>query len=132
MPLGEDTAEELIALYTALGAVNLINAIGSVTTTAANNLPQPTAQAINTATLGVAGASFVLPAPSGVGSKLRLVLTQDGTGSRTATISTSSGALTWVGAAAPTLTTTAARVDILEFESFDGTNWVGSSKLNVH
>lgn len=132
MPLNqEDTAEELFALFQAEGAVNVKNAIGSVTSTAANVLPDVTTAGYNTATLAVAGAVFQLPAPS-QGKKLRLMLTQDATGSRTASITTSAGGLKWVGGAAPTLTTTAAHSDVLEFECYDGTNWVGSSKLNVN
>lgn len=131
MPALEDTAAELIALFTAEGALNKVNAIGTVTSTAANAIPDPTTAAYNTATLGVAGAVFQLPAAS-QGKKLRVLLTQDSTGSRTASITTSTGGLKWVGGSAPTLTTTGGHSDALTFECWDGTNWIGSAQLNVN
>lgn len=131
MPPLEDSAEELLALFNAEGARNKVNNIGTVTSTATNALPDPTVEAYNEATLSVAGAVFELPAPA-QGKKLRLMLTQDSTGSRTASITTSTGGLLWVGAAAPTLTTTGGHADILTFECYDGTNFVGSAQLNVH
>lgn len=57
-----------------------------------------------------------------VGAKLRLRLAQDGTGSRTVTWP---AAVHWAAATAPTLTTTASKVDVFEFYSFDGTVWIG-------
>lgn len=127
-----DMAENLEALFEALGAVDQVNAIGTVATTAANNLPDPTVQAVNTATLSTSGqASFVLPTAS-VGKRIRLYLIQDTTGSRTAAVTTSAGALKWVGAGAPTLTTTGGHADLLEFECFVAGTWVGSSKLNIN
>jgi hypothetical protein len=131
MPGAEDAAAELLALFNAKGAVNVLNAIGTVTSTAVNVLPDPTVAAYNEATLSVAGAQFQLPAPS-QGKTFRLQLIQDTTGSRTATFTTSAGALQWAGGAAPTLTTTGGHADILSFESFDGVNLVGSTIANVH
>jgi len=54
-------------------------------------------------------------------NNLTLYLTQDGTGSRTATWPAS---VKWTGAAAPTLTTTAGATDIVTFK-WDGTNYWG-------
>lgn len=63
------------------------------------------------------------------GQSFVLILKQDGTGSRTVTwfVSPGSGtpAIKWVGAAAPTLTTTASRADIFAF-LYDGTDIYGS------
>jgi hypothetical protein len=59
---------------------------------------------------GVAGATYLLR------------LAQDGTGSRTVTWP---AAVEWPGGVAPTLTTTASRVDLLAFY-FDGTSYLGS------
>ena len=69
-------------------------------------------------------ATFALPADSGLqaGTALTLILTQDGTGSRTGAFQVS-GATTnvkWAGGTAPTLTTTASRADIVCFVTFDG------------
>ena len=72
-----------------------------------------------------ANCTFTFTAPPGVGN-LVLFLTQDGTGSRTATWP---GTVKWVGAAAPTLTTTAAATDIVSF-IWDGTNYWGVASLN--
>ena len=58
---------------------------------------------------GIAGEVYILH------------LFQDGTGSRTVTWP---AAVKWAAGTAPTLTTTASRVDIITF-SFDGTDWFG-------
>ena len=63
--------------------------------------------------------TFTMPSGAGLqaGSSLTLILTQDGTGSRT-------GAFTgvkWAGGTAPTLTTTATTgIDIITFHTFNG------------
>ena len=62
----------------------------------------------------VAGAGYVL------------ILTQDGTGSRTATWPAS---VKWPASTAPTLTTTINKADIISF-LYDGTNYLGNSTLN--
>ncbi|HUD16875.1 MAG TPA: hypothetical protein VMQ59_06400 [Acidimicrobiales bacterium] len=131
MPGAEDAAAELLALFNAKGAVNVLNQLGTITsTTVTNVLPDPTVAAYTECTLSGAGIPFQLPAPS-QGKTFRLQLVQDTTGSRTAVFTTSAGALTWVGGT-PTLTTTGGRSDILSFESYDGINFVGSASLNVH
>lgn len=70
-----------------------------------------------------ANCTFTFTAPIGmVGNEnLTLYVTQDGTGSRTATWPAT---VKWTGAAAPTLTTTAAAVDIITFK-WDGTSYWG-------
>ena len=63
--------------------------------------------------------TFTMPSGSGLqaGSSLTLILTQDGTGSRTGAFT----AVKWAGATAPTLTTTATTgIDILTFTTFNG------------
>lgn len=69
--------------------------------------------------------TFTFTAPPGPCS-LVLKLVQDGTGSRTVTWP---AAVHWSGGVAPTLTTTASRVDIITFY-YDGTTYFGSSVLN--
>jgi len=71
-------------------------------------------------TFGAANETFTFTAPANKG-KVTLILKQDGVGSRTATWP---GTVDWPGAVAPTLTTTAAAVDIVTF-IYDGTNWLG-------
>jgi hypothetical protein len=65
-----------------------------------------------------------LPADSGLqaGTALTLILTQDGTGSRTGAFQVNSATtnVKWAGGTAPTLTTTADRADIVCFVTFDG------------
>ena len=59
------------------------------------------------------------------GFQFFLYLTQDATGSRTATWPAS---VKWPAATAPTLTTTAARTDVFRFITGNGgTTWVGST-----
>ena len=63
--------------------------------------------------------TFTMPSGSGLqaGASITLILTQDGTGSRTGTFT----AVKWAGATAPTLTTTATTgIDILTFYTFNG------------
>lgn len=69
--------------------------------------------------------TFTFTAPPGP-CNLVLKLVQDGTGSRTVTWP---AAVHWSGASAPTLTTTASRVDIIVFY-YDGATYFGSSVLN--
>lgn len=60
------------------------------------------------------------PTPT-AGQGFRLIIKQDGTGSRTITWPSS---VKWPSSTAPTITATASKADILDFES-DGTNWYG-------
>ena len=63
--------------------------------------------------------TFTMPSGSGLqaGSSLTLILTQDGTGSRTGAFTS----VLWAGGTAPTLTTTATTgIDILTFYTFNG------------
>ena len=63
--------------------------------------------------------TFTMPSGSTLqaGSSLTLILTQDGTGSRTGTFT----GVKWAGGTAPTLTTTATSgIDILTFTTFNG------------
>lgn len=69
--------------------------------------------------------TFTFTAPPGP-CNLVLKLVQDGTGSRTVTWP---AAVKWPGGVAPTLTTTASRVDVITFY-YDGTNYLGASSLN--
>ena len=67
--------------------------------------------------------TFTNPAPTGTGGSFTLVLRQDASGSRTVTWP---GSVRWAGATAPTLTTTASKVDIITFVTMDeGTKWYG-------
>lgn len=69
--------------------------------------------------------TFTFTAPPGPCS-LVLKLVQDGTGSRTVTWP---AAVHWSGGTAPTLTTTASKVDIITFY-YDGSTYFGASTLN--
>ena len=64
-----------------------------------------------------------VPATANTAASITLFLVQDGTGSR---IATWPGTVDWAAATAPTLTTTAAAVDVLTFITLDGgTVWNG-------
>ena len=65
-----------------------------------------------------ASCTFTMPSGSGLkpGTSLTLILTQDGTGSRTGTFT----GVKWAGGTAVTLSTGAADVDILTFTTFNG------------
>ena len=64
-------------------------------------------------------ATITMPTATS-GKSFIMYLKQDGTGSRTVTWST----VKWAGGTAPTITSTASRMDILSFFA-DGTNWYG-------
>jgi hypothetical protein len=67
--------------------------------------------------------TFSNPSPTGKACGFTLILTQDGTGSRTATWPAS---VKWPNGSAPTLSTGAADVDMLAFVTVDaGTTWRG-------
>lgn len=67
--------------------------------------------------------TFSNPSATGKGCSFTMILKQDGTGSRTATWPAS---VDWSVGGAPTLTTTAAAVDIVTFLTVDaGTRWYG-------
>jgi len=68
--------------------------------------------------------TFSSPPVSGKAGSFTLILTQDGTGSRTVTWP---AAVDWAGGTAPTLTTTATTgVDVITFVTVDGgTTWLG-------
>ena len=68
-----------------------------------------------------ANCTFTFTAPTGV-SFLNLKIIQDATGSRTVTWP---AGIIWAGGVAPTLSTTANRVDIVNFY-YDGTNYYGA------
>ena len=69
--------------------------------------------------------TFTFTAPTGP-TRIQLRLIQDGTGSRSVTWP---GTVKWEGGTAPTLSTSAASVDIITI-TFDGTNYYGGSNLD--
>lgn len=69
--------------------------------------------------------TFTFTAPNGP-CMLSLKLVQDGTGSRTVTWP---AAVHWAGGTAPTLTTTASKVDVITFY-YDGSTYFGAYSLN--
>jgi len=99
--LQNDYQEKAYTANTSTGlTISLANGtVQILTLTATTTLTMPTA---------VAGKSFVI------------YLKQDGTGSRTVTWTT----VKWPGGTAPTITSTASKMDIYSFFS-DGTNWYG-------
>lgn len=91
----------------------------TVTTVAATHTVTNTAASISILTL-TANTAFTFPAAA-AGGQFTLLLTQDATGSR---VPTWPSTVRWAGGTAPTLTTTAAKTDVLTFLS-DGTYWLG-------
>lgn len=111
-----DTSAKEIIKVLAEGYGNVIaltNVAGAVA------IQPPQVASIQTLTLGV-NETFTFPAPI-AGGRLSLILTQDGTGSRTGTWAATSGSVLFVGGS-KTLTTTAGAVDRVAAES-DGVNW---------
>jgi hypothetical protein len=130
MATGQDTAEQLLNKLFCEGQGNQ-EAITTPSTASANVIVTDPAQfSISVLTLSGATPRLTLPAPA-IGKKKRLVLVQDATGSRIPTWASASGAIKWVGARAPTLQTAAASIDMVDFVSYDGVNWVGIAQLNI-
>lgn len=67
--------------------------------------------------------TYTFPTPV-AGVSFTLIQRQDGTGGRTVTWPST---VDWPGATAPTLTSTANRVDKFIFTAIDGSNWLGSN-----
>jgi hypothetical protein len=67
--------------------------------------------------------TYTFPTPV-AGQSFILIQRQDGTGGRTVTWPAT---VDWPGATAPTLTSTANRVDKFVFTAIDGSNWLGSN-----
>jgi hypothetical protein len=67
--------------------------------------------------------TYTFPTPV-AGQSFMLIQRQDGTGGRTVTWPAT---VDWPGATAPTLTSTANRVDKFVFTAIDGSNWLGSN-----
>ena len=95
-----------------------VNTVG--TSGSAQTIPDVTSDTINYITL-TANCTFTFPTAA-AGKSFLLGLLQDATGSRTVTWP---GTVKWSGGTAPTLTTTASKLDVFSFVCLDGTNWVG-------
>jgi hypothetical protein len=99
--------------------VETVNAIGTVTTTSTLSLSSGT---VLTATLTASTAcTFTMPTATAGKSFILLLKQAATTGGGSATFTS----VKWNALGAPTITTTAAKMDILTFVS-DGTNWYGS------
>lgn len=100
----------------------IVSALGNTTATTDVNIENGNTA---TATLAVATTTFTFSNPPATGKlgTLTLILTQDGTGSRLVTWPAS---VKWAGGTVPTLTTTAAGIDIFSFMTINaGTTWYG-------
>ena len=95
-------------------------AIGTVTSSHTFNLTNGTVQTV-TLTASTA-CTFTMPTPVAGKSFIALVRQAAVTGGGTATFT----GVKWGVAGAPTITSTAGRMDIISFVS-DGTNWYGSA-----
>jgi hypothetical protein len=102
-------------LVTPLQAVNAVATSG-----AAQTIPDVTTAQMDTITL-TAACTLTFPTAA-TGKRFRLALVQGGSGSYTVTWP---GTVKWPGSTAPTLTTTVGKIDLFQFECFDGTNWLG-------
>lgn len=80
---------------------------------------------VNAATLFLitltANCTFTFPAGM-AGKNFAMALVQDATGSRTATWPAS---VKWTAGTAPTLTTTAGKIDTFSFVNYNNANWLG-------
>lgn len=107
-PLLKDYSETINVIASSTATTEIDISLGNVVDMTLDNNPTLT---------------FANPAPTGTGGSFTLMLRQDASGSRTVTWP---GTVRWAAATAPTLTTTANRVDILTFVTMDeGTKYYG-------
>jgi hypothetical protein len=108
-----------LAVSTAVAVIqedaNIVAASG-----AAQTIPDVTTATMNIIVL-TANCTLTFP-PVAAGKSFLLALKQDATGSRTVTWP---GTIFWAGGTAPTLTTTANKLDLISVMSLDGTEWIG-------
>ena len=97
--------------------VESVVAIGNSSTTQTISLTSGTVQTVTM----TGNCTFTMPTAT-AGKSFILICTQDGTGSRTATFTS----VKWPAGTAPTLTTTAAGIDIISFVA-NGTSWFGNA-----
>lgn len=95
-----------------------VNTVG--TSGATQTIPSPATAAMSRITL-TANCTLTFPTAT-AGNSFLLTLVQDGTGSRTVTWPAS---VRWPGGVAPTLTTTASKIDRFTFICDDGSTWTG-------
>jgi len=113
-------ADATAALYAFGPLKHRLLAIGSSGAALTINLDQADLQSLTLS----ANCTITLSAPV-AGAVYRLLITQDGTGSRTITWPT----IRWRGAVAPTLTITAGRTDVV-WLIYDGSAYLGDYALN--
>lgn len=126
----QDAAAELLNILWTRGQGNVEAVNSAAGASATNNISDPAVTSVTVMTLVAATPVIKLPAPS-IGKEKVVYLVQDGTGSRVPSFSSVSGAIKWVGSAAPTLSTAAGKIDKIVFVSIDGVNWVGQASLNI-
>lgn len=100
-----------------------INAGGD--TGAAKTIPDVTVNVLHTYTI-TANCTFTMPAPA-AGRTVKVLLTQDGTGSRVPTFT----GVRWAGGSMPAASTAAAAVDLFTFQCVDGTHWEGNLSIKA-
>jgi hypothetical protein len=111
------------------GRIRLANAIAAAgrvvaASSTAQTIPDTAVGGLHKITLT---GNCTLTFPTGaVGKSFHLILKQDATGSRTVVWPSGAGGAKWAGGTAPTLTTTAAAVDWIEFVH-DGVAWNGKA-----
>lgn len=130
MPGGQDAASELLNKLWCEGQGNVETLNSAAGASATNQITDPAVFSYTALTLVAATPVIKLPAPA-VGKKKVLLVIQDATGSRVPSFTSVSGAIRWVGSAAPTLTTAATKIDKITFECVDGVNWIGQAALNI-
>lgn len=106
------------SLYQAAGqdVLNTVSASGSALT-----IPAGSAYQSNFVKLTAASVAITMPTAV-AGARLRVAFQQDSTGSRVPAFPANVG---WISGTAPTWSTAGGKVDLIDFECFDGTNWLG-------
>jgi hypothetical protein len=113
-----DNAGRLIALLSSVGAGNaeIVNSGTAV------SLAAPSVANVSVLSLTGVAPVITVPAPAQAGSVKTIFIIQDAT----ARVPSWAGAtINWQKGSAPTISTTASAVDVVELTSLDGTTWEG-------
>ena len=120
----QDKAEELLHLLYGVGQANLVAFTASASASQPIDLDTPDIHSVAVVTFDGATPIITLPTPGAIGQKKRAYFIQPAGGN---VVPSFAGAtVTWMGVSAFTFQTGDNAVDRIDFESLNGTTWVGS------
>lgn len=123
----QDKAEELLQKLYREGDASVEAETTGASASEVVKITPPSVASVSVLTLGGATPVLTLPAPSSAGERKRVYLVQDGVGHRVPSWASASGSIAWATGVAPVLQVGAGEVNRVDFESYDGVNWYGTT-----